>query len=157
MALLRRRDTGRDRREVVAAGRAFRGGRRNGPGSTRYPCAGSNATRALSMVALVYDVRAARETSKPGGDVAERRRESVTTTPVAGVTLEDVLAGGAVVNDAPKARQPFTGARRFDQQLGSRGWSKSSRERFDPPAAPHRAVALDVHLIYRQWLTNRAD
>jgi hypothetical protein len=69
------------------------------------------------MLALVYDVRAARETSKPGGDVAERRRESVTTTPVAGVTLEDILAGGAVVNDAPKARQPFTGAKRFDQQL----------------------------------------
>jgi hypothetical protein len=35
----------------------------------------------------------------------------------------------------------------------SRGWSKSCRERLDPPAAPHRAVALDVHLIYRQWLT----
>jgi hypothetical protein len=36
--------TGRDRREVVAAGRVSAAGRRNGPGSTRCPCAGSNAT-----------------------------------------------------------------------------------------------------------------
>jgi hypothetical protein len=107
------------------------------------------------MVALVYDVRAARETSKPGGDVAERRRESVITTPVAGVTLEHVLAGGAVVNDAPKARHPFTGVRRFDQRREA-GRSPLARDSIRPQLRTPR-WPLDVHLIYRQRLTNSAD
>jgi teichuronic acid biosynthesis glycosyltransferase TuaC len=49
----------------------------------------------------------------------------------------------AVVNDAPKVRHPFTGARRFDQQLVVERLVEilSRAARWDPPAAPHRAVA----------------
>jgi hypothetical protein len=49
----------------------------------------------------------------------------------------------AVVNDAPKARHPFTGARRFDQQLVVERLVQIllRAARWDPPAARHRAVA----------------
>jgi hypothetical protein len=41
----------------------------------------------------------------------------------------------------------------------SRGWSKSSSERLGGIRPQLRTALrpLDVHLIYRQWLTNRAD